>query len=70
MDDFAELIEILESADREPIGLELEFESEDEVRIYRAHLYKVRRELDAYSHLSMIDRGNKLWIVHNVKAPS
>lgn len=48
-------------------ALELEFIDEKEMKLTRAHIYRLRKE-EGYEFLSLVDRGAKLWLV-NQKEP-
>ena len=63
LDENVEVLGWLQSADESELGICLTFESPEAMRLYRARLYKIRKEFGGYAHLSFVDNGAELWIV-------
>jgi hypothetical protein len=59
----ADVLPKLEEALSSKVGVELELISPEEAKAYRAHIYSVRRDKPEYASISVIDQGNKLWLI-------
>lgn len=57
------LLGYLERAREAELGIELEFASADEAKLFRTKLYKARQDIDDFEAMTFIQRGNRLFIV-------
>ena len=58
-----ELISWLEQAMECEHGLELQFATADEAKLFRAKLYTARKDIPAYESMAFVQRSNCLWIL-------
>ena len=58
-----ELLEWLDQALETAHGIELQFATADEAKLFRAKLYAARKGFDQYTRLSFSQQSNMLWIM-------
>ena len=70
MNEKLEILDWLTKASDHPIGLWLEFESPEAMKLWRQKAYQVRKEFGVGEDLAFLDDDTKLWLAKKAPIPN